>query len=70
MNYVDLALRKAKEEKGMSIMEIGKTIGVSRVTINTWRRQGYVPERWVLAFSRVVNVPPWDVTRLAKEMRA
>ena len=70
MNSVDQALRKVKAERGLTVAAVGKAVGVSRVTVNTWRKQGYVPEKWVLAFSKTVSVPPWEVTRLAKEMKA
>jgi DNA-binding XRE family transcriptional regulator len=69
MNSVDQALRKVKAERGLTVAAVGKAVGVSRVTVNTWRKQGYVPEKWVLAFSKAVSVPPWEVSYLAKEMK-
>lgn len=67
MNAVDLALKKAKAE-GKTIQSVADAIGVTRVTIATWRKRGYVAEDFVMKFSDVLGVPPWTINKLAKEM--
>lgn len=30
---------------------------VSKQTVNDWKRQGYVPARWAVAFERETGIP-------------
>ena len=68
MNTVETALQDYQRLSGKTMRQIADEIGVTRVTLATWKRQGYVSEDHVLRFSEVTKAAPWAVTKLAKEL--
>ena len=68
MNSVQKAICDFQKKSGKTLQEIAADLGVSRVTLGTWRAQGYVSEDAVMKFSKVVGVPPWTINKLAKEL--
>lgn len=68
MNTVQNALDDFQKRSGKTLLEVAQEIGVSRVTLNKWKQNGFVSEDFVMKFSAVTGTPPWTINKLAKEL--
>ena len=68
MNVVEAAVKKAKTVDGKTQETLAEEIGVTRVSVQQWIRQGYVSENYVMRFAKATGVAPWTINKLAKEL--